>query len=216
VNPLRARASATTFAWVATTVCFASCASAPSPRAAPFEHYAQFDTTLYVDLAQRCVDTAFGPVDEQFAWGIEADIRQPDDDVGLELGLFCSSEDSSENVPGIGRVNFDASMTELSVGARWRYGELWGRLRPYAAAGAAFLSADYSADPALSASRSGSDWTLGPYVRFGLEYEFDSHWLLGLDYRQVLFTDVVKGLDIGGTSTDANYSQIGFVLGYAF
>ena len=53
-------------------------------------------------------------------------------------------------------------------------------------------------------------------MRAGLEYTIDANWSLSLDYRQVLFTDVVKSLSIDGTSTDANYSQIGLVLGYAF
>lgn len=214
----RGRVRTTSLAALFATSLATGCAVAPSRATAlaPYEHYARFDTTLYVGVSQRCADTAFGPVDEQLAYSIEADIRQPDDDVGLELGLYCSSDDASENVPGIGRVSFDASMTELSVGARWRYAELWRHFRPYASAGVAFVSASYGADPALSNSREGSDWTLGPYVRAGLEYTFDANWSLSLDYRQVLFTDVVKSLSIDGTSTDANYSQIGLVLGYAF
>lgn len=208
---------------LALPACLGACAAAPiappapaAPTLAPVQYYGRFDARLFLDVGQRCVDTTFGPADEQLALGLEADIRQPGDDVGLEIGLFCSSEDTSENELGIGRVDYKASTRELAVGARWVYGDVWHGLTPYASMGATLVSAKYSADPVNAGSRSGSDWSVGPYVRLGVEYPIDERWSVGLDYRQVLFTEFLKDLDIGGTATDANYSQIAFVVGYSF
>lgn len=200
--------------------CLASCAAVPAPPApapaAPFQYYGRFDATLFLDVGRRCVDTTFGPADTQLALGLEADIRQPGDDTGLEVGLFHSSDGTSEDVPGVGRVDYDAAMTEVSVGARWVYGDIGGGFRPYASLGAALLFSSYSADPTTSGSKSDSDWSVGPYFRVGLERRIDEHWSMGLDYRQVLLSDVLKDITLNGTATDANYSQFAFVLGYAF
>lgn len=193
---------------------FGACAVAPP--AAPVQFNSQFETTLLVDVGQRCVDSAFEPVDDQLVIGIEADIRQPNDDVGLELGLFHSSQDENKNVGGVGRVDFESAMTELSVGARWKYGEWGSHLRPYAAAGISLLFASYSTDPEASSSKSSSDWTVGPYVRGGIEWPFGENLSLALDYRQVLFTEILNDLSLADSSTDANYSQIGLVFGWKF
>lgn len=193
-----------------------ACSCAAVPSAAPIQYNAQFETTLLVDFATRCVDSAFDPVDEQLAIGIEADIRQPNDDVGLELGLHHSWDDASRNVAGVGRVDFSADMTELSVGARWKYAEWGARVRPYASAGIAFLLASYSTDSATGGARSDRDWTIGPYVRAGLEWPATEHVSVALDYRQVLFSELFNDLSLANSNTDANYSQIGIVLGWKF
>jgi hypothetical protein len=196
---------------------FAACAAvpAPSPALAP-QYYAQYQTKVMVDVGQRCLDSAFEPVDDQPVFGIELDVRQPNASSGLELGLFYSSEKKSKDVAGFGNVDYKASMLEFSVGGRWYHDQVFANGRPYAAAGASLLCPEYVADPDTAPSKTDDGWAIGPYFRVGMEWMVGDHASIALDYRQVLFSEIIRGVDIGNSPADTNYSQIGIVLGWAF
>jgi hypothetical protein len=190
-----------------------ACAALPSP--AP-QYYAQYQTTLMIDAGRRSLDNAFEPVDDQSTLGIELDIRQPNASVGLEVGLFYSSADKSQDVAGIGKVDYESSMIELSVGGRWYHDSAFLFGRPYAAAGASLLLPSYSAEPNIESDETGSDWAIGPYFRVGMEWAIGGHASIAIDYRQVLFANVIHDVDLGNSFADANYQQVGLVVGWAF
>jgi opacity protein-like surface antigen len=179
----------------------------------PFHEGNRFETTVMANLAWRCADNDLEPVDEQRALGLEADVRLPNADTGLELGLFHSRRDGTRDS---GTVDVEASMTELSAGGRWEYGDWLFGSRPYASAGAALLFVSTESDGPGGASQSATDWTVGPYIRFGLEWPVTERLSIALDYRQVMFTQAFRDLRLDEISTDANYSQGGIVLSWRF
>lgn len=195
-------------------ITLSGCASAPAPIAP--QNYAAFRSTVYLDVGQRCVDSSFDPVDDQTVVGVALDIRQPGASTGLVIGLHHSWDGSSRSFAGVGSVDFDSSTTDFSVGSRWQGPTFWGALRPYAGAGAALIFAQYSTDPEHSSPESGSDWSLGPYFDGGIEWPINDTFLVGLEYRQLLFSDMIKGISLNGDDTDANYSQIALTFGYSF
>jgi hypothetical protein len=183
----------------------------------PFYSGNRFDTTVMTDFAWRCADSELEPVDQQRAFGLEADVRLPHDQTGLELGLFHSDRDGTRNLNGAGEADVGSSMTEASVGGRWRYGATWVLgAEPYASAGASLIFLSTKSDGPRGASQSATDWTVGPYIRFGLQWTFAERFSIALDYRQVLFTNWFRDLQLDDVSTDANYSQVGVVLGWQF
>jgi hypothetical protein len=190
---------------------------ASSCATSPFRSGNGFDTTVMANFGWRCADSDLEPVDQQRALGLEADVRLPNDQTGLEIGLFHSDRDGERDVSGVGDVDVHASMTEASVGGRWRYGATWILgAEPYASAGASLIWLSSKSDGARGTSQSATDWTIGPYIRFGLQWTFAEHLVLALDYRQVLFTDWFHDVQLDDVSTDANYSQVGVVLGWQF
>lgn len=183
----------------------------------PFRSGNGFDTTVMANFAWRCADSDLEPVDQQRAIGLEADVRLPHDQTGLELGLFHSERDGERDVFGVGDVGVHASMTEASVGGRWRYGATWILgAEPYASAGASLIYVTSKSDGARGTSQSATDWTVGPYFRFGLQWTFSEHLVVGLDYRQVFLTDWFHDVELDDVTTDGNYSQGGVFLGWQF
>ncbi|MDZ4774013.1 MAG: outer membrane beta-barrel protein [Planctomycetota bacterium] len=196
---------------------FAACAAvpAPAPALAP-QYYAQYQTKVMVSMGTRSLDSAFEPVDDQTVLGIELDVRQPNASSGLELGLFYSQESQSKDIAGFGEVDYEASMLELSVGGRWYHDQVFLTGRPYAAAGASLLCPEYTSDPVSGPSTTDDGWSVGPYARLGMEWMVGDHVSLALDYRLVLFSDLVHGIDLGNSPADTNYQQFGIVLGWSF
>jgi hypothetical protein len=203
------RRSAPIFLVVCSMLLASSCSTSP------FYEGNRFETTVMADLAWRCADSDFEPVDQQKTIGLEADVRLPHDDVGLELGLFHSERDGTHN-GATGDSDVKASMNEISAGGRWKYGEWILHSQPYASAGASLLFVSTSSDGPGSASQDGTDWTIGPYFRVGLAWPIVGGLSIAIDYRQVVFTNWFHDMDIDGLTTDANYSQGGIILGWTF
>jgi opacity protein-like surface antigen len=194
--------------------CVCSCAAVPAPVAP--EYNSSFQTTAFIEVGQRSLDSSFEPVSDSNVWGLVLDIRQPRDSTGLELGFYHSSEDKTEDVGGVGKVDFNSASSELFVGGRWKAGSGFGRLQPVFGAGVSAIVVDYSADPRNGESQSASDWSFGPYVHGGVEYPLGDHFLLVLDYRQLFWSEYIHELDLDGVNSDANYHQITFSIGYTF
>lgn len=192
---------------------FASCAAAP--LAGPAQYFAQYQTKLMLDVGRRNADSAFEPVDDQTAFGVELDIRQPNARTGLELGLFRSTEEKSKDFGGT-RVDYTGHMTELSVGGRWYNEKGYANAHPYACAGASLLFPSWKEHNSAGGSRDDTGWAVGPYLRGGVEWMLGNHLSLALDYRIVILSNIVHGIDLGDSPADANYQQLGLVVGWAF
>lgn len=201
---------------LATPGLLGACAAVPAPRAAPVQFYAQYESKLMVDVGQRYLDSAFEPVDDQTAFGLELDVRQPNASTGLELGIHYSRDSAARDVAGLGRVDFEGSMTEISVGGRWYHDRAFANGRPYACAGASLLLPEYDVNPPFGETKHDSDWTIGPYLRGGMEWSIGDSLSLALDYRMVILSNIVQDVDVGISRSDANYQQIGVVLGWSF
>jgi hypothetical protein len=180
----------------------------------PFEEGNRFETSVMASAAWRCADNDFKPVEEQRVLGLETDIRYPNDDVGLELGLFYANREHGAEMD---TIDVEAKSYEGIVGGRWKYGRWVLGSRPYAAAGASLQWVTRETEgPVAGESAKGEDWTIGPYFRVGLEWAIFGGLTIAVDYRQVFLTELFHDLDIDGKTTDGNYSQGAIVLGWTF
>jgi hypothetical protein len=178
----------------------------------PFHEGNRFQTTVMASAAWRCADNDFEPVDEQRVFGLEADVRYPYQDVGLELGAHWAHR---ENTAESETIDVEATTYEGTVGGRWKYGKWVLGAQPYASAGASLQYVTKESNSG-GTDHEGSDWTIGPYFRLGLEWQLIGGLSIALDYRQVLLTNFFHDLEIDGKTTDGNYSQGAIVLGWAF
>jgi opacity protein-like surface antigen len=190
-----------------------ACAAVPAP--AP-QFYSQYRTKLSIDVGQRFVDGAFDPVDEQDVIGIEYDVRQPNAMSSFELGLFYSEEKLSRDKAGVGNVDYEGTMLELSLGGRMYLDAEFLKGQPYAAAGMSGFIGRYRADADSGSEEGETDWAVGPYYRLGMEWMLGDHISVALDWRSVILSNIVHDLDIGNGHADANYYQYGMVLGWTF
>jgi hypothetical protein len=147
-------------------------------------------------LLGRTVDDA-DPADEQVGWGLEFDAHDPSDIFGWEIGVARTSDDASS-----GGVDLDATIKEIYLGARKTWGKP-GRLHPFLSAGLSFVEAE--AD--VSGVGSDDDSSFGLYGRGGAYWTFGEHFNLGADVKALLGTDIEFG--------DADYFQVGIILGYS-
>jgi opacity protein-like surface antigen len=191
-----------------------SCAAAPVGPAP--QYYGRYTTTLRVDYGERSVDSGFDPVDKQQLWGVEADIRQPGAATGLVLGLHYSSDSSSLQFPSEGRIDFDSSSTDLSIGSRWKGEPFWGNFRLYLGGGLDVVWVTYKADAQNGDSADDSDWAVGPYFDAGLEWALTDRFSVSAGYRILLYTELLHEIEILDQNTDADYSQWVVSVGYTF
>ena len=208
------RAHSTPAIFLLALPCVCSCVALPAPVAP--QYYGDYQVTAFIDIGQRSLDNSFDPVNDSSVLGVQVDIRQPNDSLGFERGFFHSSESKTENVAGVGNVDFNSASSEFAIGGRWKLSSIIGDLRPVLGAGLSAISIDYSTDPVNGESNSASDWSVGPYVHGGFEYPLGDHFILGIDYRRLFLTELINELDFDGVATDGNYSQFTFSIGYAF
>ena len=148
-----------------------------------------------VVLGRNVNDAA--PADEQFGWGMEFDTYDPRNDFGWEAGVCRTSDQTS-----VGGADFEATLKEIYLGAR----KTWGapdHLHPFVSLGVSYVSAE--TDLAGGGSEDGSSF--GLYGRTGAYWTFGEHFNLGADVKALVGTDI----DFG----DANYIQLGLILGYS-
>ena len=156
------------------------------------------------------------PVDEQQVVGLELDFYDPsawyrtDRDIGYELGLFQSWDEGDVDVPGVGSIDVESQITELSLGGRLTFHVFDRRLHPYLGTGVSLLRAE--ADPASgSTGKADDDLGFGGYIRGGAYWSPTKILRLGFDYRWLLFSSVDVGVD-----TDVDYQQLALVVGFGF
>jgi hypothetical protein len=136
------------------------------------------------------------PADEQFGWGLEFDTYHPRNDFGWEAGASRTSDDVS-----VSGGTFEATVKEIYLGARKTWGQP-DRLHPFVSLGLEYVSAKTE----LSGGASEDDSSFGLYARGGAYWTI-GHFNLGADVKTLVGTDI----DFG----DANYIQLGFILGYS-
>ena len=148
-------------------------------------------------LIGRVVDDA-DPADEHKGWGLEFDGYSPADAVGWEFGITRTSDEASS-----GSVDLEATIEEIYTGPRKTWGDP-GKIHPFLSGGLAYVAAE--AD--VSGAGSDDDSSFGIYVRGGAYWTFGEHFNVGADARALVGTDIEFG--------DADYLQLGVILGYSF
>lgn len=185
----------------------AGCAATSAPAA---QFSSQYDTRVSLVAGYRSLDGDFSPVEDQLAYGVELDVRQPGEWLGFELGLYQSTDSSSKDLGGIDPVDFDGSTNEFSIGGRWYYDDLFAGFEPYIGIGLSVIWACYESS-AVGGGDKDTDMSPALYGRAGLLKSLGD-FAIGLEYRCTFLSD----LDIDGQSTSADYGQLGLVFGYSF
>ena len=139
-------------------------------------------------------------------------VFKPEDSwVDLDFGLAFSRESTERTVGGLGLIDLTAEVVEGTAGL---YKELPlgnSAISLYAGAGVALLVVDAElTDSADSAVFDDDDVSLAPYARVGLQWNLDRTSSIGIDLRHVTGSDI----NIGGFSTDADYTQVGVIFRY--
>ncbi len=160
-------------------------------------------------LGARALDEDdWSPVEDQVAFGLELDWRGGGAPVGFEVGLSASSEEEDVRVAGL-TVDVEAELVEVYGGARWTFGEQ--DLRPYVGGGLSFVAADVEVSGA-GATADDDDDSLGLYLHGGFQLDVGEYVIVGLDARVLLGTEI----DLAGASGDADYFQVGALVGFTF
>lgn len=156
-------------------------------------------------LGPRALDAGFwDPVDGQQAVGVTVDFHQRGWPVGLEAGFQVSGDDTE-----VGTVDVKGGVAELSFGINKTWDHV-GRASPFIGGGIASVVAAYELDG--STVGDDDDGSLGFYVHGGAFWRLGRRFNIGVDARLLGGTDVT----LLGTSGDANYSQVGLVLGWGW
>jgi len=198
-----------------------ACASVnPGPRATPAQGVEPRDHRIEIVLGQRDLGDDFEPVEEQFTVGLDYSRMFGDGRFAWSVGASYSNDEkigNSVSLPiqtigpagGVGVQFFDITGTliQVDVGARVFLTSPDARVRPYVGAGLAFVQAETEGD-----GSSGDDSSFGGLLRGGVDFRVTEALYLGLEARSLLGTD----FDLNGNNLDADYTQFGAVLGFAF
>lgn len=202
---------------LALALVFASCAASPSRTETQSTADAESSSAtsssemhanrvvLYV--GQRRLDKDdYEPVEEQLTVGIEFSQERPGNAFGWEIGIAGSGDEAE-----IGPIDFSVATGEIYVGARKTFGT--SRVRPYIGAGLSVIYAEARVEGGLpEQNETEDDVSAAIYAHGGLTVDLSSSFFLGLDLRGLFGSD----LEFSGLSTDADYGQLAFVLGWSF
>jgi hypothetical protein len=147
------------------------------------------------------------PIDEQDVYGVNIDWAPEEWPVNLLFGASMSTADGVILDP-MGSIDTDVEIMEVSFGLihTWEGHKL---LRPYIGGGLSSVLAEIDASRA-GLSEKFDDKSFGFFVNGGLYLRFGRHFNVGLDGRFLYLTD----LNIEGLSFDADYLQLGLLLGW--
>ena len=144
-------------------------------------------------------------LDELFGWtpyvGIEYSARDLQSGLGFEAGAYLAGDDGRGVVAG-SRTSADAWFYEVMTGGRYTWRLPGTRLYLLGGTG---LDVIYTDGDVGGSDIDELSW--GGYVHGGAYLEFSS-WLLGVDARQTVFTD----LSDSAVDTTGTYFQLGVVL----
>lgn len=140
------------------------------------------------------------------AYGIEGDIGLRGAPVSLWFGV-SSGKDSGKTLSRGLTVNVDTTQTEMYMGAR-SYFQFGSSLATYASVGISTVKSDVSGKSS-AVSYSSSETTTGYLFNTGILLRF-GNFNIGGDYRTLSGTS----LDMQGAYSNANYNQMGVVLGF--
>lgn len=145
----------------------------------------------------------YDPVEDQPAFGFDYSFEPPGSPVGFEVGLMGSYQE--DDILG---ADLEVGIGEVYGGVRKTFGEPGSVLRPYVGGGASVINVDVE----ISGAGSDDDSSLAGYVHGGFLGQLGESFFLGLDLRTLFGSDI----EIGGVDGDADYVQLGLVLGWAF
>jgi opacity protein-like surface antigen len=195
-----------------------ACASVtPGPLAAPAQNVGPRDNRIDIVVGQRDLGDDLEPVEEQFAVGLDYSRMFGDGRFAWSVGASYSNDEKTVNnsVPnqtlgpagGVQFFDITGTLIQVDVGARVFLTSPDARVRPYVGAGLAFVQAETEVN-----GSSGDDSSFGGLLRGGVDFRLTEALYLGLEARSLLGTD----FDINGNNLDADYTQFGAVLGFAF
>lgn len=154
-------------------------------------------------LAQRMLDGDFWePVEDQPAIGIDVSFENPEHVIGWEIGIMASKDDGEF----LG-LDVEGKTGELYGGVRKTFGGPDQDVKPYLAGGLSIIKAEGE----LSGI-SDDDTSLAGYLHGGVLGQFTDRFFMGLDLRVLFASDI----ELAGVSGDADYTQLGLVLGWGF
>ena len=139
------------------------------------------------------------PADGQKGWGLELDGYRARDPLGWELGVTRTSDEASLSGGG----SLDATVREVYLGARKTWVDPYSSFHPFASIGLSFVEAEAE----LSGGPKADDSSFGVYGRGGAYWTFGRYFNIGADVKALVGTDI----DFG----DANYVEVGVILGYS-
>jgi hypothetical protein len=154
-------------------------------------------------------EPAWRPVEEQFAIGIELDMRPEDFPLGFELGMVGSY--GYEDDINLTAIDVEGSIGELYLGPRLTLELADDVLHLYGGGGVTFAWAQYEGILG-SVSIQDDDATVGAYAHGGVYVAVAEQVRLGFDVRGVFATDV----ELFGVNTDVDYLQLAFTFGIGF
>lgn len=172
-----------------------------------FSHTAQADNSGNISLlySQKSMEKWQNDLKELPAYGIEGDIAMGSLPINLWLGI-SSGKDSGKSVSQGLTITVDTNQTEMYVGAR-TYLQFVPLFTPYVGVGISTVKADVSGN-SNGVSTSNSATTTGYLLNAGVLFKIGV-FHIGGDYRVLSGTS----LDFAGAYSNANYSQVGIVVG---
>jgi hypothetical protein len=175
-----------------------------------FSSNAQADSALNLNLlyGQKSMEKWQNELKELPAYGVEGDIALGSLPVNLWLGV-SSGKDTGKSVSQGLAITVDTNQTEMYIGAR-TYLQFVPLITPYFGAGVSTVKAEISGkssgiSSSYSATTTGYLLNAGALFRIGVLQ-------IGGDYRILSGTS----FDFAGARSNANYSQIGVVVGFNF
>ena len=166
---------------------------------------------LQLSLGSRQLDKAlWTPTDEPAVGGV-AFLNENPDTIGFEFGLSLGRDSESAILPGIGVVDADLQMLELSAGVRKTFMPEQD-VQPFVGVGVSLVDVDYEVSVPGFGYASDGDSTFGVYAHAGVLFPINEQVRLGIDGR------ILRGTDgeIAGIDGDVDYEQVALILEFRF
>lgn len=189
-------------------------ASVPAPAAA--------GGNANFNLGSRGLDEDFwGGAEEQGVFGVQVDFGPDKWPVSVALGLSGSATENDEFAcqfcetpelegPGLGVRTLTSGVFEFSAGVLWRR-RTERKTIPYVGGGLAFMAVGQEVSRGAF-KVDDDDSTVGVYVNGGVYWRLGKAFNIGIDARVVTGTSI----ELFGEKGDANYGQLGLILGWGW
>jgi len=205
---LHLRAALLGCATLALGACSAVQHSPSFPRLEPPQIYQEEHISLTV--GQRSFeDDLAEPVDDQLFLALNIEVVPVNSWLALDFGLNYSVDRVTQNSGGLGVVDLEVDVWELSAGLHHEFKLGRSPIRPYIGAGASILLVDAMLTDSAGASLfEDQDTVLGTYARGGLLFEIGQGNQLGIDLRYLSG----EAANIGGLMVDSDYVTVGVIF----
>jgi len=169
-------------------------------------------SAINVLLAARSFDEKdWAPVEDQPAFGVEYVGELTGTRFAWDVGVDFSYDEADVILPGPMSATLSAGFVSGYVGTRFYFTPLDSDVRPYLGAALTALNVEIEGSSTFgSASR--SDSTFGVQLRAGVDAQISDSLRLALEWRSLVGAEI----EISGVEADADYGQLGVVLGFTF